>query len=66
MEGYERFPYFLDGVVPLAYLIEDIEPQFVLKIESWIDYILTHQQQSSGFLGPQPPNGDHSLFFCLR
>ncbi|MDQ3854867.1 MAG: glycoside hydrolase family 127 protein, partial [Chloroflexota bacterium] len=48
-EGWERGPYWLDGVVPLAYLLDDARLQ--AKVERWCDYILTHQQED-GWLGP--------------
>ena len=49
-EGWERMPYWLDGVVPLAYLLDD--PALKGKVERYLDYILTHQQED-GWLGPE-------------
>ncbi|MBP8130522.1 MAG: glycoside hydrolase family 127 protein [Candidatus Hydrogenedentes bacterium] len=49
-EGWERMPYWLDGVVPLAYLLDD--PALKAKVEQHLDYILTHQQED-GWLGPE-------------
>jgi hypothetical protein len=48
-EGWERGPYWLDGMVPLAYLLDD--PALKDKVRRWMDYILTHQQPD-GWLGP--------------
>ncbi len=48
-EGWERGPYWLDGVVPLAYLLGD--EALKAKVRRWVDYILTHQHED-GWLGP--------------
>ncbi len=48
-EGWERAPYWLDGVTPLAYLLGDARLQG--KVRRWMDYILTHQH-ADGWLGP--------------
>jgi len=48
-ESWERFPYWLDGVVPLAVLIDS--PVLIQKVENHIEYILDHQQDD-GWLGP--------------
>ena len=48
-EGWERGPYWLDGVVPLAFLLDD--EKLKGKVQRWMDYILTHQH-SDGWLGP--------------
>src|SRR5581483_341107 len=49
-EGWERAPYWLDGVVPLAYLTDD--PRLKKKVSRWMDYILRHQRPD-GWLGPE-------------
>ncbi len=49
-EGWERMPYWLDGVIPLAWLIGD-EP-LKTRITGYLDYILEHQQED-GWLGPR-------------
>jgi hypothetical protein len=48
-EGWERGPYWLDGLVPLAYLTSD--SALKAKVEHWMDFILTHPY-SDGWLGP--------------
>ncbi len=48
-DGWERGPYWLDGVVPLAYQLDD--PALRAKVERWADYILKHPQPD-GWLGP--------------
>jgi hypothetical protein len=49
-EGWERMPYWLDGVIPLAWLTGDIPLQ--RRISGYLDYILDHQH-SDGWLGPR-------------
>jgi hypothetical protein len=48
-EGWERVPYWLDGLVPLADLLDD--PALEAKVKKAIDYILDHQHPD-GWLGP--------------
>lgn len=47
-EGWERGPYWLDGVVPLAFLLDDATLK--AKVTRWMDFILTHQHED-GWLG---------------
>ena len=49
-EGWERAPYWLDGLVPLAYLLDD--PGLKAKVNRWFDYILEHQLED-GWFGPE-------------
>jgi hypothetical protein len=53
-EGWERGPYYLDGLVPLAFLLDD--PLLVAKARKWIDYTLDHQRPNGDF-GPEKTNG---------
>jgi hypothetical protein len=48
-EGWERVPYWLDGFVPLAYLLDDAPLKDRVKKD--IDYILDHQHPD-GWFGP--------------
>jgi hypothetical protein len=48
-EGWERGPYFLDGLVPLAYLTKD--PALLAKVRKWMDWTLDHQSPE-GWIGP--------------
>src|SRR5207244_12952867 len=48
-ESWERGPYFLDGLVPLAYLLDDA--RLMAKAQKWIDWTLTHQSPE-GWIGP--------------
>ena len=52
-EAWERGPYWLDGIVPLAYLLDDT--QLKVKVKHWMDYIISHQQED-GWLGPVEDN----------
>jgi hypothetical protein len=53
-EGWERGPYWLDGVVPLAFLLDDARLKG--KVQRWMGYILTHQHPD-GWLGPVQSGG---------
>ena len=48
-ESWERGPYFLDGLVPLAYLTGDAA--LIAKVKRWMDWTLDHQQPD-GWIGP--------------
>jgi hypothetical protein len=50
-EGWERAPYWLDGVIPLAWLLDD-EP-LKRRIAGHVDSIVTHQR-GDGWYGPYP------------
>lgn len=49
-EGWERAPYWLDGLVPLAFLLRD--ENLKEKAKKFIDYTLEHQLED-GWLGPE-------------
>jgi uncharacterized protein len=57
-EGWERAPYWLDGVVPLAFLLDD--EALKGKVKRYIDYILEHQH-ADGWLGPVS-DGKHPAY----
>jgi len=48
-EAWERGPYFLDGLVPLAYLLED--ERLISKVKNWIESIIS-SSTDSGWYGP--------------
>ncbi len=48
-EGWERGPYFVDGLVPLAAHLDD--EQLRRKAQTWIDAFL-ESQRSDGWIGP--------------
>ncbi len=49
-EGWERMPYWLDGTIPLAWLLDD-QP-LKQRIRGYMEYILEHQH-GNGWLGPR-------------
>lgn len=49
-EGWERGPYWLDGMVPLAFLTGDT--RLIAKVTRWVDHILEHQSED-GWMGPE-------------
>jgi len=48
-EAWERGPYYLDGLVPLAYLLED--EKLIAKVKGWIESIIS-SSTDSGWYGP--------------
>ena len=49
-EAWERGPYYLDGLVPLAYLLRDDE--LIAKSRPWIEFMLD-SAGSEGWFGPE-------------
>lgn len=48
-EGWERFPYWLDGAIPLAFLLDD--EVFIKRLETYLGYILDNRDEN-GWFGP--------------
>lgn len=48
-DQWERGPYWIDGLLPLAYQLEDKE--LIAKVQPWVEWALT-SQQLDGFFGP--------------
>jgi hypothetical protein len=48
-ESWERGPYFLDGLLPLAYCLND--SRLKNKAQKYIDWVLEHQA-ANGMIGP--------------
>lgn len=48
-EGWERVPYWLDGFIPLAYLLEDDD--MIARAKKYIDSIIS-SQESDGWICP--------------
>ena len=49
-ESWERGPYFLDGLVPLAYLLDD--PRLKAKAQKYLTWTLDHTS-ADGMIGPR-------------
>ncbi|RYY38100.1 MAG: hypothetical protein EOP46_00065 [Sphingobacteriaceae bacterium] len=53
-DQWERGPYWLDGLLPLAYLLDDKE--LIAKTKPWIEWTL-NSQQPNGYFGPSKDYG---------
>ncbi|MBO9572817.1 MAG: glycoside hydrolase family 127 protein, partial [Chitinophagaceae bacterium] len=49
---WERGPYWIDGLVPLAYILND--EALKNKIKPWIEWSINNQM-ADGYFGPTPP-----------
>jgi DUF1680 family protein len=49
-EAWERAPYWLDGFIPLAFLLDD--GSLKAKVMRYMDYVISHQGDD-GWLGPR-------------
>ena len=50
-DGWERGPYWIDGLLPLAYLLDD--QTLKDKVKPWVEWSLTHAAED-GYFGPAP------------
>jgi len=58
-EGWERAPYWLDGVIPLAYLLDD--PTLKNKVEKYMDSIIRSQDEF-GWMGLNQDQAKYDLW----
>ena len=67
-EGWERFPYFLDGFIPLAYLLGDKD--MISRADKYMNALLSCQDEDGCFYpkgDAEKKNGDiWSLFLILK
>jgi hypothetical protein len=54
-ENWERGPYFMDGLVPLAYLLDD--PKLIAKANKWVSWTIEHPDPS-GWIGARNTKDD--------
>ena len=50
-DTWERGPYWIDGLVPLAYILDD--EKLKAKAQAWIEWSIENQRPS-GYFGPKP------------
>ena len=50
-DGWERGPYWIDGLLPLAYILDDAELK--AKVQPWVEWTIKNQTED-GYLGPVP------------
>ena len=50
-EGWERAPYWLDGAIPLAWILDD--KPMKARITRYVDFIVSHQR-ADGWYSPYP------------
>lgn len=54
-DKWERGPYWIDGLVPLAYLLDD--ENLKSKAQEWIEWSIANQREN-GYFGPYPHTED--------
>ncbi len=50
-DGWERGPYWIDGLLPLAYILDD--EALKAKVQKWVDWTINNQTEE-GYIGPVP------------
>lgn len=53
-DQWERGPYWIDGLLPLAYILDDKE--LIAKTKPWVEWAL-NSQQPDGYFGPSKDYG---------
>lgn len=51
---WERGPYWIDGLLPLAYILKD--DALIAKVKPWVEWAL-NSQQPDGYFGPSTDRG---------
>ena len=54
-DSWERGPYWLDGLLPLAYILKD--SALIAKAKPWVEHAIANQRQD-GFFGPADAEGE--------
>jgi len=62
-ESWERGPYYLDGLVPMAYQLED--PVLIARARKWMDWTLNNQRPD-GAIGPASNNDWWPRYVMLK
>lgn len=52
-DAWERGPYWIDGLMPLAYQLND--EKLKTKAQQWVEWSIKNQRQD-GYFGPLPPS----------
>jgi DUF1680 family protein len=50
-DGWERGPYWIDGLLPLAYILDD--EKLKAKVKPWVEWTIQNQTKE-GYIGPIP------------
>ena len=58
-DNWERAPYWLDGVVPLAFVLDD--PALKTRVEKYMDLIIKRQDRS-GWIAPSDDPANYDLW----
>lgn len=59
-ENWERGPYYVRGLVALAYTLEDTS--LMAKVPKWIDWSINSQNATTGWFGPTAQSSDDSIW----
>ena len=59
-DAWERGPYWIDGLLPLAYILDD--KALIAKAQSWVEAMLSSQRED-GYFGPAE---DHPFVYGLQ